>query len=582
MAVIASRALFVLLLSSSLAAVGCGGDDDPGMGGDSSVPGRDGGPGVDGGPGTDGGPPGGCDPLTATPPWPDFVPDWPGSGRNASGRTAYVMLEDGATVEGLRVERVTATSAIIRWTTAGDASSAVAWGTSPDVCPAGYQRTGARRDHRMAIGPLEPGTEYHVTAQSDDGSSASVASITLTTESTGAATVLTDCGTISEPGDYRLTADVTADCTCFEITGTDVRLDLGFHRVTYAETSTAEQCHGVQVRGDGAEVARGTIQQGSAGGDSYSHGVAIRSVNGATVEQLFIHVVGSDANGLRSMFSGAVSVRDVIVVSGVREVLDRHYPGNRGIALDLTDDGAGEVEDCILFGVPHWGIYMTGGDRLDSRPAGGQTRVIRNNHVFADMHATNGYGLGVHANHVEVAHNEIRPLHNGRAIHYTGSNADIHHNIVEAVELVDGDPAEGYAYYSDTADPSSPHDPSVCTWVVAHGIRIESGNYGVVHHNEVVSYSLPTVSFGATGLNISTSDGARGGNEVHDNQFTTLMAEGSRDCSGGLPMVAGWVRGAAPTEPANLHDNRFVSDGDTLLIEDPALATSTDDELVGP
>jgi hypothetical protein len=45
--------------------------------------------------------------------------------------------------------------------------------------------------------------------------------------------------------------------------------------------------------------------------------------------------------------------------------------------------------------------------------------------------------------------------------------------------------------------------------------------------------------------------------------------------------VAGWAGGSPHAEPADLHDNRFVSNGDILDIEDASLATSTDDELVG-
>ena len=333
-------------------------------------------------------------------------------------------------------------------------------------------------------------------------------------------------------------------------------------------------------RGGRRRGARGIIEQGAAGGALYSHAVRVYSADDTHIEQVWIRVHTADANGLRTMYTGDVSVHHVLVASEVQDVTDRHYPGNRGIALDLTDDGLGEVVDCILFGVPHWGIFMTGGERLSSAPTSGQTRRIGNNHVFADMHATNGYGLGVHANHIEVDHNEVRPLYNGRALHYTGSNANIHHNIIEAIERIAGDPAEGFSYYSDLADNASPHAVGVCDWVVAHGIRVESGNFGVVHHNEVYTYSLADVSFGATALNISTASGAQGGNEVHDNQFTAHEAPGSIDCSGGLPIVAGWVRGEMPVTPADLHDNRFVSNGDTLVIENGALATSTNDEEI--
>jgi len=529
----------------------------------------------------DGALPGECD-LDAVPtPWPNWVPAWPGAGRNAGGRMDFRFLTDGPTIQNLGVEDVGDSRAVVVWSTPGEADSAVGWGLAPDTgCTVGYRRTGGRLDHRMAIGPLQPETEYHVTVRSRDDASEDVGTITFTTAALPAATELTDCTTITAPGRYRLAADVTGACSCIVVDADDVDLDLGWHTITYADTTTGEQCHGVEVLGANARVSGGVVVQGTAGGDLYSHAVAVRGADHVVIDHLWLYVHTADAYGLRSMWSDDVAVRNTLVVSEVQDVTDRHYPGNRGIGLDLPDEGPGEVIDCVLFGVPHWGIMVTGGDRLDVAPTTGQTRRISNNHVFADMHATNGYALGVHANHVEVDHNEIRPLRNGRAVHYTRSGGLIHHNIIEAVELVAGDPAAGFAYYSDLADAASPHDIGVCTWVVAHGIRVESGNFGEIHNNEVYTYSLPDVSFGATGLNISTATGALGGISVHHNQFVALQAVGSISCSGGLPMVAGWARGEPPATPADLHDNRFVSSGDTLVIEDPALATSTDDELV--
>ena len=525
----------------------------------------------------------GCNIDAASPPWPAWVPAWPGTGRNATGHTAMMFLDAGATISDLRAEEVGATSAVAVWTTPGEADSAAAWGTSPDLCPTGYHRTGGRRDHRMVIGPLLPETRYWVTVRSSDDASQDTAVLDFTTTALPAATELDACGPIAAGGDYRLGADVTADCTCFDITAASVRLDLGWHTVTYAASSTSEQCHGVRAAGDGVRVSRGIIVQGEAGGDLYSHAVAGRGADGLEFDQLWLLVRSSDAFGLRTMYASSVSVHDLVIVSQVRDVTDRHYPGNRGIGLDLApEDAVGEVHDCVLFGAPHWGIVMTADERLESRPAGGQTRRVWNNHIFADMHATNGYAIGMSANHMEVDHNEIRPLSNGRAIHVTGSNAYVHHNIVEAVELIAGDPAEGYAYYSDLADPASPHDIGVCSWVVAHGIRVEGGNFSEIAWNEVYVFSLPEVSFGSTGLNISTDAGAQGGNEVHHNQFTALRADGSITCSGGpVHTVAGWAWGEPPAEPADLHDNVFASNGDILDIEDPALATSTGDTLTG-
>ena len=527
--------------------------------------------------------PGGCNLDAAQPPWPDWVPPWPGSGRNASGRTDFAVLAQGASISNLRVEDLRAQGLIVAWETDGDADSSAAWGLDGDSCPTGYIRTGARREHRMLVAPLAPGTEYHIWVRSRDDASESLEALTVSTPTLAAATDLSACGDIDASGDYRLTTDVQADCSCFRVLAPDVHLDLGWHKVTYARAASGEQCHGVYLNADRTRVSSGIIEQGEAGGDLYSHALAGRGAQDLEFERLWLRVHKSDAFGLRTMYAGDVKVHDLLLVSQVRDVTDRHYPGNRGIGLDLSpEDASGRVYDCILFGVPHWGINFTGDERLSERPVGGQTRAVFNNHVFADMHATNGYALGVHANHMEVHHNEIRPLPNGRAIHYTASNAFIHHNIVEAVERIEGDPADGFAYYSDSVDSHSPHDASVCTWVVAHGIRVESGNFGRVANNEVYVYSLPQVSFGSTALNISTVAGAAGGNEVDHNQFTSFRAEGSISCAGGqVPTLAGWVRGEPPVEAAQLHDNRFISNGQSLDIEDPSLAVSENDDLLG-
>ena len=128
--------------------------------------------------------------------------------------------------------------------------------------------------------------------------------------------------------------------------------------------------------------------------------------------------------------------------------------------------------------------------------------------------------------------------------------------------------------------PRSWPDPGVARDAGAHhhGIRVEGGNFGEIDHNEVFTTSLPDVAFGATSLNLDASGAGGAGNEIHGNQFTAVLADGSIVCSGGLPTMAGWLRGSAPTEPNQVHDNRFVSIGDTLVIEDPSLADAWDNE----
>jgi hypothetical protein len=285
------------------------------------------------------------------------------------------------------------------------------------------------------------------------------------------------------------------------------------------------------------------------------------------------------------MYSGGVTVRDSVIVSDVAEVTDRHYPGNGALQLDLNpSDAVASVYDNVLFNFPHWGIKVTGDDRLTTRPGtSGQTRFLFNNHLFANMNATNGYALGIHANHVEVHHNEVRPIYNGRGLHYGGSDASIHHNIIEGVERIYGAVASGYQSYSDIGDSASSHYADDCSWVVAHTIRVEGGNFATIHHNEVYGYTLPTVTFGATGLNINVGPNNVGaGNDVHHNQFTAHEAAGSYACASGLPVRAGWVwehpDGVTAANEINLlHDNVFRSNGVTLLIEDPLLAGSSND-----
>ncbi len=537
-----------------------------------------------------------CDFRSLASPWPGWVPDWPGQGRNANGKTSFRVFASGSEIENLHVETLDATAVVLAWSTAGDTDSAVAWSSEPTGCEVGFQRSGGRQLHRMVLAPLAPNTTYWATVRSRDENSQDTEQISFTTPLRSPATTLSSCQAITEPGSYRVDRNLIAPCTCFTLGDVEgVAIDFDWHTIRYAQSDAANECHAVEVSYNTRDVAmrNGVLVQGDAGGATYSDAIFNNSGAEMLFERLWIHVSKSDASGIRSIFSNGTIARDLIVASEVPHVTNRHYPGNAGLFLsgfrtDDSDDAADlfsmEVHDNFLFGFPQWGIILFGGNPRNTAPPAGALREVYNNHLFGNMIASNGYGIAAYINRVAIHHNEIRPPYNGRGIHLTHTGSTVTKNIVQTLERIQGDPAEGYVDYSDKHDDASPHGADVCEWLPGHGIRVEDGRYATITANEVLVETLPRVTLGAVGLDVSIypeNGGPLSGSQVNasNNHFVACRAEGMISCPREIPIFAGWYWGEAPLSAGTVTGNRFQSNATPLEIE-PGLASASGNTLV--
>jgi hypothetical protein len=128
-----------------------------------------------------------------------------------------------------------------------------------------------------------------------------------------ALTLVTAPSTLSKAGEtYRLTANVTATGTAFQITASNVVLDLNGHTVTYGNSSTAAS-NGVQIRAGNVKVGNGTLVQGAANAAG-SHGIDLDG-NGAEIHHLIIKVTGADTHGVNAVNADLGSIHHVFVES---------------------------------------------------------------------------------------------------------------------------------------------------------------------------------------------------------------------------------------------------------------------------
>jgi len=103
--------------------------------------------------------------------------------------------------------------------------------------------------------------------------------------SASASTAVSNCQTLSAPGDYTLTTDlVSVDATCIEITASNVKLDLAGHTMTCTGSGFAGSCqvaaftsHGVYVPPDLSLT--GVVVTGPGTIDGFDNGVTIVGSN---------------------------------------------------------------------------------------------------------------------------------------------------------------------------------------------------------------------------------------------------------------------------------------------------------------
>lgn len=378
---------------------------------------------------------------------------------------------------------VSRTSAAVAWTTGDPAvgrRSYVEWGTT-----AGYgQRTptteAAYLNQLHHLRGLEETTTYHyrLVSLDDQGQAAFSQDQTFTTATPSGAQLLNPAGagttTLSEAGaTYLLTGDISATGGAIRITGQGATLDLDGHEVLYA-TSTTERVHGIEVAAGSVRVLNGVVRQadGSNTFASYALGAFSGAADDSEVAGIEAHV-NAHASYPLSFIPGTNNGNDRVhihhnrMVSSVRTLDSRHYPGNDLIRLD-TLTGASEIDHNLCLDGPHRGIKCSGG------PAA--TVDIHHNDIAHDQGYVNGYAV-VPCDHSRVHANRV--VAQGRGIHLTKDDVEVFDNYLDlSVHMVYDDRPEG-----------GDHWLHYYTWV--HGIKLEEPGQDVVVHGNTVITTQP-------------------------------------------------------------------------------------------
>jgi hypothetical protein len=275
---------------------------------------------------------------------------------------------------------------------------------------------------------------------------------------------------------YLLTRDVSAPGTAFEITASDVTLDLDGHTVLFGD-DTDQQVRGVWVRNEGAAVVcNGHIVQGRRSGD-YSSAVASRWRPQPTE----IFGISTDVH-LKcaypvKMFGATAHLRlhHNHLYSRVTEIESRHYPGNDLLRLDI-DGGDIHIHDNLLTEGCHVGIRLIGK---------GANVEVDHNDIRHHQQYVNGYALSVSCAGSDVHHNRITSC--GRGVHLTGDGIHLHDNYLDIY---------GHQQLSDLPQGSRPFKHQK---VELHGIKLEGRGVKncLIYGNSVrIVQKLPRASGG--------------------------------------------------------------------------------------
>jgi len=313
-------------------------------------------------------------------------------------------------------------------------------------------------------------------------------------------------GVMDQPGaTYLLTRDVTAPRTAFVVKGDGITLDLGGHTVTYG-TDDGDRHSGVFARpGEGEEsfphipregfggasnfmLRNGRIVQG--GGDGgFCHAVYMRAVDGLEIYDTVTQVRSRDSDNFYIRSCGSVRIHHNDCISTVKEVSNRHYPG-QDVIVFWGVDGPVEIDHNGIHGGAQWGINVHNKGR---KP---YLVDVHHNLVKHRSYATNGYGLGCHADNMYVHHNAVIPVA-GRGVHLTARGIEFFSNIVDVREK---------------PNPEYPRTRS-------HGVKLEGATSTRVHHNLI--RSTAEEGFGdADPLDFDVPAGAH--NEVYRNTVVAL------------------------------------------------------------
>ena len=400
---------------------------------------------------------------------------------------------------------VSSNSAVIAWESSLPSKTYVQYGLVPN----GYvwatpMTTRNHFVHVHHLRNLQPDTTYHYRLVTMDERITIVRTEDMTFTTRTPTNVVDVPGALTGPpytldqpnATYRVTKNITADSTAFNIVADGVTLDLGGYTVTYDEKAAApdpgasERLFGWHAtRGPcgirtadgkkGIRIVNGTVIQGKANSTSRPAGyypVYLRQPRDTEVAGLNVLYAGGQVSGiiLSNAYDGC-SVHHNIVYDRGTSLYNRH----RGVEAIFFNPGATtKTSKChhnLIKRTRHVGI------RTD------QKSEVFSNEIFIDSYATNSYGIMYYsqkgASDLSIHHNRIfgtgfHPIGIGSGEGY--SNVQVFENYIEMRGTREDWRWEG-------GEGGGDEDARNKTGIYpVNGIRLQQPRGNVTHYNNTV------------------------------------------------------------------------------------------------
>jgi len=373
---------------------------------------------------------------------------------------------------------------------------------------------------------------------------------------------VTECMLLDQPGEtYILQNDITYDGTCFAVDGDDITLDLNGHTVRFYNPDPLDYSFGVichpsfsppgrpgswQGGGEDFHLTNGHIIQASkdtkhADTDygTMSNCVYARSCHNIEISDMeFTANSQYDATIIRLRSSSDVVVHDVKINNNVKNITNRHWPGQSSLLLE-AGSGNCDINNVEIIGGPHKGMSISGTyDNCN----------VHDNTISHDQSYVNGYAFALGGNNIEVHHNTVVPT-KGRGVHITGDSIKFHHNYMDLKLGMVTDHYGADDYHNILTN--------------VHGVKFEGGTNSRVYANTVIATQPSEEWAPPTPLNIDTQD-TDANNEIFNNNFTAITFAETSGGNSGYGAYDEYATGpyfyrCTGNNPGRIHHNLFYS-----------------------
>ncbi len=372
-------------------------------------------------------------------------------------------------------------------------------------------------------------------------------------------TAISACGSITSPGNYYLSRDLSCPGTGLFISGPGIDLDLNGHTITYGTAGGAmgavygiehNACWDVSHRartvpcelkntGIGANIYGGTIVQSNRA-PAFSHalffGQDLRDNQTINIHDVTVTIQQPGTKGFHSVGqSGQIILEHNTIYDNVKTI---NYPGQADISARSAFQGQAIFIYSGTMQIPN----RIDNNKIVGSPQGGirDTSIgatIYQNDISQTSTYTNDFCVDVPGSGQQIYSNYCHPL-NGRGIHVNGEGSQIYNNLLVVTE------APVNAEY--------------------HGCEID-GAYGIQLEQDIQSAGNVRV----TGNQATLNTGACGGSDLRITSWPSGASAMVRDNTWIVNKTAGIDRfGGVPYSLEHDDLSSVVFGGDTLKTND--------------